>query len=613
MKKEAMGLKKIKKAGRRKTIEKQSARKKYWRTELVIDYEKEDKKIVLLSCLVLFLFGVYQSILLYGHHIMPSPDFPSFIDVGRKLWSFQIPTNYQRAPVYGLIVYPLSLIVGGQHPELTAAWLFNSILQPCNLVLIYLAGKKVVGNSAFWLAMIAILNPWLIEVFTKPIAEICLLFFMLITFFFMFRRSNLCYLLASIATMVRYECAALILAAFVMDMIHRKSRKEKIYAFCYSVLASIPLGIWMIGTMYFFPDKNGTYVHPLQFINIGELFKVATLKSQLNLLWYSIIGPLFRPGLNPGENLLNMLATVTKLIAALSFIFGAIWGLVKKQWNILALLIFLILYMIVHISYAYSEPRFYTPVQWILLLICLYGIKSFWQLVNANNRIPRYVTIGAQIAVLIVALVWFSRLAGYLPEFSSISPRSVSLPYAAIAASILAVAGIAFIYRGKHSWRNIVILSVVSLMIVSNQFTVAGVIRDGTQDGEFRQLLDWYRQNAKPGEKLVSTLSSLLSVLDPKDKDCFLVTGDLKADSPEGFIDNCYKEGVTYIAWDSRVGFSTNDVFYTLARLDNIAMLRNPKSTGPYEYITTIVHPTQKNRFINIFRLRPRPVQHSGN
>ena len=598
-----MDLKKIKKTGRRKIKKQQLA-------ALTIDSEKNDRYVEILSCVVLFLFGAYQSVLYYGHHVMPSPDFPSFIDVGRKLLSFQIPTNYQRAPVYGLIVYPLSLVVGGQHPELTAAWVFNSILQPCNLVLIYLIGKKIVGNSAFWIALLGILNPWLIEVFTKPIAEICLLFFILITFFFMFRRSNLSYLFASIATMVRYECAALILISFIMDMIYRKTRRERANAFIYSILASIPFGLWMIATIYFFPDKNSTTVHPLQFINIGALFNIDNLEKHFNLLWYSIFGTLFRSGINTSATLVDALQTATKLAAALSFLFGAIWGLIKKQWSILALLIFLLLYMMVHISYSYSEPRFYTPVQWILLLICLYGIISFWQLINNLVTIPKFVKIGMQAVVFIIALLWFSSLAGFLPKLSSVSPRSVSLPYIAIAASIIAVACIAYIYRGKRTWRNIVILSVVSLMIASNQFTVAGVLRDGTQDGEFKQLLDWYKQNAKPGEKLVSTLSSLLQILDPKDKDCFLVTGDLKADNPQGFIDNCYKAGVTYVTWDSRVGFSTEDLFYKIARLDNIAILRNPKSTGPYQYITTIVYPGNRNRFINIFRLRPPPAQH---
>jgi small neutral amino acid transporter SnatA (MarC family) len=109
------------------------------------------------------------------------------------------------------------------------------------------------------------LNPWLIEVFTKPIAEICLLFAILMTFFFMFRGSYWCYLFASVAAMIRYEGAALILAAFVMDMIYRKSKKEKVYAFCYSVLASIPLALWMLETILDWPSEDRGNIHYLQY------------------------------------------------------------------------------------------------------------------------------------------------------------------------------------------------------------------------------------------------------------------------------------------------------------------------------------------------------------
>ncbi|MBN1973905.1 MAG: hypothetical protein JW787_09730 [Sedimentisphaerales bacterium] len=600
-----MGSRKDKIIQRKRTI------KKSLHVDLVINPEQDERKIELLICIILFLFGFYQSILFYGHHIMPSPDFPSFLKVGKQLWSFKIPTDYMRGPTYGLFVYPLSLIVGGGHPELTAAWLFNSILQIFNLILIFLVGKKIVGNSAFWLALLGILNPWLIEVFTKPIAEICLLFFMLTTFFFMFRGSSLCYLFASIATMVRYECAALILASFVMDMIRRKDRKEKIRALCFSVLASLPLGLWMLGTMFFFPNEKSGTVHYIQFINIEKLINIKVVARELNLLWYSIIGPLFRPGLSAGENSVKLLNGIIELIAFLSFAFGIIWGLLKKQWNILALLIFFVLYMIVHISYAYSEPRFYTPVQWIFLLICWYGIKSFWQRIKAYEKIPKYVIFGAQTAVLVISILWLSILAGYLPRFANMSPRSVSLPYAAIIASVFFVAGGAFIYKGKNLWRNIVVLAVICLMIISNQFSVAGVIKDGTHDGEFKQLLDWYIHNAKPGEKMVSTLNDLLGVLAPAYKDCFISHGSLNADNPDDFVNRCYENGVKYVAWDSRIGVTPDDVFYTLAKLDNIAVLCNKQSIGPYEYITTITHPTDDWRYINVFRLRPRPVQPS--
>jgi hypothetical protein len=560
------------------------------------------------SVIVILLgFGIYYSVLYFGHHVMPSPDFPSFLEVGHRLWSFKIPTNFMRGPVLGLVVYPLSFLVGGQHPELTAAWLLNAILQPCNLILLFLVGKRVVGSSALWLALLAILNPWLIEVFTKPIAETCLLFAILMTFFFMFRGSSLCYLFASVATMVRYEGAALILAAFVMDMIYRKSKKEKVYAFCYSVLASIPLGLWMLGTMLYWPRENSGLVHYLQLINIERLKDVANVRQKLDLLWTVTFGPLFRLGPGAGKIAAQILVNASKLLACVSFGFAVLYGLVKKQWHILALLIFFVSYMLVHISYSFSDARFYTPVCWILLLICWYGIRSFWSLINFNNRIPLPIIVAVQIAVLVVGLVWLLTLIGYLPGLSDVSPRSVSLPYAAVGASVLVVVAGALIYKGKHLWRNIVILTVFCLLIVSNQFTVAGIVRDGQQDAEFKQLLDWYIWNAKPGEKMLSSMSGLMDILAPKYKGSFIATSEIKADSPEDFANRCYAKDLTYIAWDSMMGLSPDNVFYQLMKLENIDVLRRPQSVGPYEYITTIFHKTEKQRYINVFRLRAPP------
>ena len=563
-----------------------------------------DRNFTIAGIAILFLFGIFYSIRYYGFHIMPSPDFPSFLQIGKELWHFKIPTSFFRGPTYGFLVYPLTRIVGGQHPELSAAWLFNAILQPFNLVLLFLIGKKIVGKSALWIVLIAMLNPWLLEVFTKPIAEICMLFFIFITFFFMFRRSRWCYLFASMAAMLRYECAALILAAFVLDMIYLDTKKERIRALCYSVIAGIPLVLWMIGMKINNTDSGS--INYGQFMDISKLFEGARLKRELNLLWTTTFGTFFRPGTDSGEKTAQILDNISKVLVCLSFLFGVTWGLIKKNWNILALLIFFIPYMLIHIPYQYSDARFYVPVFWILLLICWYGIQSLWQIINSNNRVPRYIILPTQLIISGIFIIWFVSLARDLPKLSTISPKSVVVPYVAIAVSILAAAASVYIYKRKHLWRNVAILAFVCMTIASNQFTLAGVVRDGTQDGEFKQLLEWYEGNAKPGEKLVTTLAQLLGILRPAYKDYFIAPGELIADSPEGFVERCYEEDITYVTWDSRKGFQTNDAFYKLAGLDNIAFLQNQQNIGQYEYITTIVHPTQRWRYINIFKLRPK-------
>ena len=201
---------------------------------------KRQKHFEVFVIVALLAFGAYHSILYFGHKIVPTSDFPDLFKVGRDILSFQLPSRFKQAPVLGMLQFILSHFVGGQHPPLTAGWLLNAILHPFNLILLWLVGKRIVGKSALWFAIIAILSPWVMRMLTDPLVETTLLFFILLTFHFIFKRSNWSYLFASITTMVRYEGAVLIMLAFVMDMISSQNRKARIRAFLYAFFAFVP-------------------------------------------------------------------------------------------------------------------------------------------------------------------------------------------------------------------------------------------------------------------------------------------------------------------------------------------------------------------------------------
>ena len=206
------------------------------------DEARSDRYFEIIAVLILLAFGTFHSISYFGHKLVPTSDFPAFAKTGRELLSLQMPTSFKRTPALGLLQVGISYLVGGQTPELTAGRLLNAILHPLIAVLLWLVGKRILGRSAIWLAVIVIINPWIINSMTDPIAETALLFFVLLTVYFIFRRSRWSYLFASITSMVRYEGAALILAAFVIDVMTNKERKARINAFLLSVLASLPLG-----------------------------------------------------------------------------------------------------------------------------------------------------------------------------------------------------------------------------------------------------------------------------------------------------------------------------------------------------------------------------------
>lgn len=308
---------------------------------------RKEKRFEIFVVLALLGFGIYQSVLYFGHHPVPNSDFSAFIKSGREILSFQHPINFKRAPVLGILQVSLSLIIDGQSPELTAGWLLNALLHPLNLVLLWLVGREIVGKSAIWIAIIAILNPLVIQLLAQPIAETTLLFFILVTFYFIFKRSRWSYFFALITTMVRYEGAALILAAFVVDMIARKTRKERIITFIYSALASVPLALWLLGTIIRLKGPTGSGIHYLQELGSASGGKLV-LVEYLELLWQVGFSSLFKAVPKAPQDTHEILLGLSKLVAAGSFILGAVYGLYKRCWNILALLIFFISYIMVH-------------------------------------------------------------------------------------------------------------------------------------------------------------------------------------------------------------------------------------------------------------------------
>jgi hypothetical protein len=203
---------------------------------------------------------------------------------------------------------------------------------------------------------------------------------------------------------------------------------------------------------------------------------------------------------------------------------------------------------------------------------------------------------------LITACIWVSVLFKDILKMTYMSKASVSLPYVAISTAFLALIAERFVCKRK--WlADFVILAVMILLIVSNQFGVCISVRNGDRDIEFKYLLDWYKANAKKGEKLVTTAPSILQIMSPQYKDYFIHTDSFDANNPNDFVIECYKKNITYVAWDARVGLSPRDPYYKYWKMANIAPLEASKDVGPYKFIGQIR--VNREQYINLYRLSP--------
>jgi len=568
--------------------------------------DTSEKRIDLLTGVVLFAFGLYHSILYFGHTTVPNGDFPDFFRLGRELLSLQMPASFKHAPVLGLLQNLLYYVVWGQHRDLTAGWLLNAILHPFNVVLLRMVGKRILGKAALWFALIAVINPWTIYLLTEPIIETPFLFFILLTFYLIFNRSRWAYLAAAVTTMVRYEGSALILACFVADIIHRKNRRDVIRALAFSLAASVPLAVWMLLTVLTWKEGTTHYLSVMFSKEYSKGFVEPAenrtgLVLHLNLLWQVAFQPLLMPYPGASNDFADMVWKLSKTFAFIGFAFGSVYGLCNRRWEILMLLLFFVPYFLLHAYYPYPLTRFHSSILWIALLICLFGWQSGWQLLDHKQRVPRLVVITLQALLTIAAIAWATAIVPYLPKISQASPVSTSMPYVAALLVAAFAAARLYIYKIKYIPKELCTLAVLCLVIASNQFILARLLGNGQREIEFKLLGEWFAANAKPDEKLVVYMDGPTRLF--AGSSAGNIIGFPKAASPEELVEKLLEQGATYVVWATREGFSKGQHtgYQQLGLNKNIAFLSEPKSIGPYQFVTQL----GSNRgFVNVFRLQ---------
>jgi hypothetical protein len=549
---------------------------------------------------ILLAFGAYQSVIFFGHQVVPNPDFSGFIQSARQFWSPGGIRAFTRAPVLGFLQIPLGNLAGGPHPDLTGGWLLNALVHPFNLLLLWLVGRKLIGQAALWVTLLAMLNPWVLYLVTEPICETLLLFFTLLTLHLIFRRSKWCYFFASVTSMVRFEGAALIFAALVLDFLYDRSRRNLLRVMLFTFLALIPLGLWLLAIKMV--PGNTFYVENLSTVGLSNITTI------LETLCKVAFSPLFILPPAISSNVAEMAYSLMKILASAFFVFGVTYGLIKRKWEVLALLIFFVPYMVVHIMYKWSVPRFYASVHWIVLLICVLGLQGLWSLVNWKGRIPKLIVMALQAIAIAVAGIWAAGLLKYLPGMRNVCPPSNLIPLVTGIVLVWVFIVRRLAYGKVFAWRDTAVSVVVAAMVISNQFMLVRIVGDGQRNAEFKQLGDWYTKNAMPGDKMGLYMAGVVQIFAQKSPGS--VSGLPFADNPLDFVKACYKANITHVVWASREGANYDPAgYYHQLNLDTtIAMLREPKNNGPYEYLKTIQNEKYRGAYLNIFRLHKIPA-----
>ena len=143
--------------------------------------------------------------------------------------------------------------------------------------------------------------------------------------------------------------------------------------------------------------------------------------------------------------------------------------------------------------------------------------------------------------------------------------------------------------------------SVLCLVIASNQFHLAQLLGDGKREIEFKLLGEWFAANAGADEKLAVYMDGPTRLF--AGKNAQNVVNFPKAASPEELAAELRQQGVTYVVWATREGYShgQHTGYQQVGLNKNIAFLDKPRSIGPYQFVTQL---GSERGFVNVFRLR---------
>jgi hypothetical protein len=266
----------------------------------------------------------------------------------------------------------------------------------------------------------------------------------------------------------------------------------------------------------------------------------------------------------------------------------------------LMLLIFFVPYFVLHAYYPYPLTRFYSTIFWIALLTAWFGLQSIGGFLADKARLPWQATLVLKAGVAVAACLWCVNLIRHFGETVSISPTSASVPYVAMLAVGILIASRALVEHPIQISRHLCAASMLCLIIASNQFILVRLVGDGKREMEFKQLGEWFAVNGKSGEKLAVYNNGPTQLF--SGKNATNVTGFVKADSPEELVEKLRLQGVTYVVWATREGYSRGQHtgYQQLGLNKNIAFLDKPQNIGPYEFVRQI---GSEKGYVNVFRL----------
>ncbi|MHC4693491.1 MAG: hypothetical protein ACYS67_12185 [Planctomycetota bacterium] len=571
-----------------------------------IEPERNQRLVKYVAAGLLVVLGLTYSLHFLRHFVFPNPDFAAFLQIGQKWLHFQIPSSMKRAPLFSVITVLAGQFFSTPDRYLFGTELYNALMLPTVMILIYLIGREFLGRGAVWVALLVCISPWMVRMSSQPLAELTLVALFAATCLCIRSHIKWAYFFAMLGSISRWDMAGLIPAVALVDLLRNKKWAKTIIM---TALASIPFLACMIITWTQLRGQSGG-AHYIQVLAKDRTFELTT---DLIFYWQNICSFFLKSELclwrQQQHHLLKNLPMFwsSAILLMVAFLAGCVTAVIKRRWEIIVMLVAGIPYVIIHAMYPYRMSRFCVPAAWAGLVIAAYGIVTFWQWFVGMKK-PKFVIPFLQLIGAVIFILWAFKILATLDYAQRrYCPVIERLALISSLVTVVGFFGLQLIRGRKPSMKWLIIPAFLVMSVVSNAATTGFLMGDGQNNANFKRLGLWFLENAEEEDRMITTMPVWLRIYTglPLERFEHMVNiPPLDAKDFPAFIQECRKRKITLIAWDSRLVGRPNDLYYKLWGLDRISILGAPKGdrVGPCQLLHVI---REGSPVVAVYRIMP--------
>lgn len=543
-----------------------------------ITLEIHQHHVHIASILLLAIIGLLYSYTFFNHFACPSSDFVSFYDTGKSWLAFKLPNDMQRGPVYSIISASAGAMLSRADRYIIGADIYNAMLLPFSMILIYLIGRPMMGNAALWASILAGTIPWVIRQTSDPLAEMTLVALGAAAVACVRSHIRWAYFFAMLVSIARWDMAAAIPAVAIVDIMQNRKWFRTIAT---SLLASIPFALCMIIVLIQMKTKGSGSVN----LDVMAKDHHFALTADMQLYVRNVCSFFTAPIVNivGGQVKSNVDANafifwLASILLAVTFITGTVLAIKDKNRAIIAMLIIAVPYILLHAFYPWRLDRFCVPMVWIVLIIAVFGASRLWQYLKKAINNSTAISVIQFFSALILA-VWAYALCDTLKLVNQDCPPLFKLTVSSIALACVGFFIMQILARKSFSTQWLIVPAFLILAIVSNSIGTGIAMSNGQKGINFQRLAQWFANNAKDNEKMATTMAGFMPFYCGLPEERFLHTREVTGEDGNdfgSFIKSCDKHNITYIAWDARAGALRHEYLYNLWKFGKIDILGAP-------------------------------------